>query len=205
MRSNILLVPSFWGADLKQKHLQVKEDNTKLVVLFPGKNYSTDKPVLYYAGFSSIQSGYDLLMLEYGYQAARTDLDIDDLPRIIEESIESIRQIINNYNDVVFISKSLGTIIAGEVHEKLGINIRHIYLTPIQGTIRYINNSEGIVIYGDNDEVFRKDLSKQINLNNVRKVIEIPNADHSLMVENPIESIEILKKLTTMYLDFLKD
>lgn len=205
MKSDILLVPSFWGTDMKQKHLQVKENNTKLVVIFPGKNYSSDKPVLYYAGIAAVQSGYDLLLLEYGYQAARTDLDIDDLPRIIEESIGSIKQIINNYTDVVFISKSLGTIIAGEVHEKLGIHVRHIYLTPIKDTIRYINDSEGIVIYGDNDVTFSKDMSKQINLNNVCKVIEILNADHSLMVENPIESIDILKKLTFIYLDFLKD
>ncbi|MFD0618698.1 alpha/beta hydrolase [Paenibacillus sp. GCM10027629] len=199
----ILTVPSFWKTEMKQKYYQLHEENSKLVVLFPGKNYPCDKPSLHFAGTSAIQSGFDLLVLEYGYQSARTNLDINDLPRVIEDSHESVRRIINKYNEVIFISKSIGTIVAGEVHGKLDIPIRHLFLTPIKDTVYYINKYNGLVVYGTKDEVFNNELANQINIDKVRRVIEIPNANHSLETNNVEESIEILGKLVRIYMDFL--
>ncbi|MCV4232519.1 alpha/beta hydrolase [Virgibacillus sp. LDC1] len=204
MKLETLTVPSFWKTEMKQKYYQLYEENSKLVVLFPGKNYPCDKPSLHFAGTSALQSGFDLMVLEYGYQAARTNLDINDLQRVIEESHESVQRIIGKYNQVVFISKSLGTIVAGEVHGKLKIPIKHLFLTPIKDTIHYINKFNGLVVYGTKDEVFHRELADQINIDKVREIIEIPNANHSLETNNVEESIEILSKLVRIYLDFLK-
>jgi predicted alpha/beta-hydrolase family hydrolase len=204
MKLEILTVPSFWKTEIKQKYYQLYEENSKLVVLFPGKNYPCDKPSLHFAGTSALQSGFDLMVLEYGYQAARTNLDVNDLQRVIDESHESVQRIIGKYNQVVFISKSLGTIVAGEVHGKLEIPIKHLFLTPIKDTIHYINKFNGLVVYGTKDEVFNRELADQINLDKVREVIEIPNANHSLETNNVEESMEILSKLVRIYLDFLK-
>jgi len=205
MKLEILTVPSFWKTEMRQKYYQLQEDNSKLVVLFPGKNYPCDKPVLHFAGASAIQSGYDFMVLEYGYQAARTDLDIDDLQRVIEECHESVQRIISQYKEIVFISKSLGTIVAGEVHEKLGIPIKHLFLTPIKDTIPYINRFKGVVVYGSKDEVFNHELANQIKLDMATEVIEIPNANHSLETNHAPESIEILSKLVRIYMNFLNE
>jgi predicted alpha/beta-hydrolase family hydrolase len=204
MKLETLTLPSFWKTEMKQKYYQLYEENSKLVVLFPGKNYPCDKPSLHFAGTSALQSGFDLMVLEYGYQAARTNLDVNDLQRVIDESHESVQRIIGKYNQVVFISKSLGTIVAGEVHGKLEIPIKHLFLTPIKDTIHYINKFNGLVVYGTKDEVFNRELTDQINIDKVREVIEIPNANHSLETNNVEESIEILSKLVRIYLDFLK-
>lgn len=196
-------MPSFWKTEMKQRYYRLYEENSKLVVLFPGKNYPCDKPVLHYAGTSAIQSGFDLMVLEYGYQAARTNLDINELPRVIEDSYESVQRIISEYKEVVFISKSIGTIVAGEVHGRLDIPIKHLFLTPIKDTIHYINQFKGLVVYGAKDEVFNKELANQINIDEVREIIEIPNANHSLETNNVEESIEILSKLARIYMNFL--
>lgn len=188
---------------MRQKYYQVKENNDKLVVLFPGKNYPCDKPILHFAGTSAIQSGYDLMVLEYGYQAARENLDMSELHRVIEESHESVQRIISKYEQVIFISKSLGTIVAGEVHEKLDIPIRHLFLTPIKDTIPYINKFNGLVVYGTKDEVFNGQLAKHINIDEVREVVEIPNANHSLESNHVAESIEILGKIVRIYMNFI--
>lgn len=200
---NLLTVPSFWKTELKQKHYKIQEKNSKLVVLFPGKNYPCDKPSLHYAGISAIQSGFDLLVLEYGYQAARTDLDIKDLPRVIEESEKSINRIVNNYERVVFISKSLGTIVAGEIHRRIGIPIKHIYLTPIKDTVEYINSTEGITIYGTKDDFFNNEMAEKIKISNNRRIVKIPNANHSLETNNVDESILILRSLANIYMEVL--
>lgn len=203
MKLEILNVPSYWKTDMKQKYIQLYEENSKLVVLFPGKNFPCDKPILHFAGTSALQSGFDLMILEYGYQAARTDLDVNELQRVIEDSHESVQRIISKYKQVVFISKSIGTIVAGEVHGKLEIPIQHLFLTPIKDTIYYINKFNGLVVYGTKDEVFSKEHANQINIDNVREVIEIPNANHALETHNVEESIEILSKLVRIYMEFL--
>jgi predicted alpha/beta-hydrolase family hydrolase len=205
MKLENVMVPSFWKTEMRQKYYQLQEDNRKLVVLFPGKNYPCDKPILHFAGASAIQSGYDLMVLEYGYQAARTDLDIHDLQRVIEESHESVQRIISKYNEVVFISKSIGTIVAGEVHGKLDIPIKHLFLTPIKDTIHYINRFKGLVVYGSKDEVFNHELANQIKLDKGTEVIEILNANHSLEADHAPESVEILSKLVGIYMNFLNE
>lgn len=203
MKFEILNVPSYWKTDMKQKYIQLYEENSKLVVLFPGKNFPCDKPILHFAGTSALQSGFDLMILEYGYQAARTDLDVNELQRVIEDSHESVQRIISKYKQVVFISKSIGTIVAGEVHGKLEIPIKHLFLTPIKDTIHYINKFNGLVVYGTKDEMFNKEHANQINIDNVREVIEIPNANHALETNKVEESIEILSKLVRIYMEFL--
>ena len=193
MDLNILSVPSFWVPELKQKLFNIEKGNSKLVVLFPGKNFSCDKPCLHYAATTAFQSGYDVLVLEYGYQAARTDLDIKDLTKIIDESEACISQIVHEYKQLIFISKSLGTIVAGEVEKRLNLSLKqHIYLTPLQDTIPYINSSNSIVVYGTNDPLFNKELAEKIK---DKTIIEYPNANHSLETNDVEESINIMQSL----------
>lgn len=201
-KMDVIPVPSVWGTELKQKHITVREQNHKLVVLFPGKNYPCDLPLLYYAGNTAIQHNYDVLKLEYGYQAARTDLDINQLPSVIDECCESVQKVINNYEQVIFISKSLGTIVAGEVHRRLQSNIKHVFLTPLVKTIPYINSSEGTIIYGSNDPAFTKEDAAQIESS--RKVVEIARADHGLETGDVEENLNHLKVVVDIYREVLK-
>ncbi|TVX96327.1 alpha/beta hydrolase [Cohnella terricola] len=203
MNMEIIGVPSNWGTELKQKHITVLERNHRLVVLFPGRNYPCEMPALYYAGNTAIQYQYDLLILEYGYQAARSHLDLQDLPRVIDECSESIQRIVDRYDEVVFISKSLGTVVAGEVHCKLQRPIRHLFLTPLIETIPFINRSCGIVIYGSNDPFFKPEDAGRIDLSGDIRRIEIPNADHAFETGDVQENIAILQRLAKTYGEFL--
>ncbi|MEF7439831.1 hypothetical protein V4V36_04990 [Paenibacillus lautus] len=116
-----------------------------------------------------------------------------------------VQRIISKYNEVVFISKSIGTIVAGEVHGKLDIPIKHLFLTPIKDTIHYINRFKGLVVYGSKDEVFNHELANQIKLDKGTEVIEILNANHSLEADHAPESVEILSKLVGIYMNFLNE
>lgn len=196
-KMNVIVVPSVWGTEVQQKHITVREENHKLVVLFPGKNYPCDLPLLYYAGNTAIQHNYDVLRLEYGYQAARTDLDMNQLSSVIDECYESVQQVINNYEQVIFISKSLGTVIAGEVHRRLQTPIKHVFLTPLVKTIPYMNSSEGTVIYGSNDPAFTKEDAAQIESS--QKVVQIDGADHGLETGDVEENLAHLKVVVDVY------
>lgn len=205
MELNILSVPSSWGIELKQKHFKLHEQNNRLVVLFPGMHYSCELPILYYARATATQCGFDLLALEYGYQAARSNLEFNELPRVVDECEETLKLVLNQYEQIVFISKSLGTLVAGEVHSRLKKYIKHVYLTPIFKSIPYINATEGIIIYGSNDSVFDENVASQITVTKNRTIIKIADADHSLETKNVEHDILTLGKLVKLYKDFLNE
>lgn len=199
MKLDIIDLPSYWGTELRHKHIRTQEQNHKLAVLFPGQNYPCNMPPLHYARSTAIQAGYDVLLLEYGYQAARLELNIQDLPKVIDECVASIQQIITPYRQVSFISKSLGTVVAGESHRRLDRSVKHIYLTPLVDALPYINSSSGAVIYGGNDHVFCNIEAEQIILSDKRTIIEIPHADHALEAGDVIQSLSILSSIVDIY------
>lgn len=205
MKATLMKFPSHWNAEISVRYVQVAETNRKLVVMFPGKNYSCEKPTLHYAGLAARECGYDILALEYGYQAARTELEYREIPKIIEDSERAVRQLIGSYEEIVFISKSLGTVVAGEVHRKLGAgaNVRQIYLTPIPDTLPYIHETRAVVVYGTKDDLFPAELASRLTASNRLKIVSIPGANHVLETARAEESLEILRGLTVLYKDVL--
>lgn len=204
MKLDWIRASSTWGTELRHKFITHGTTCSKLAVLFPGMNYSCELPLLHYAGSAALELGFDVLGLEYGYQAARTEMDIKDLPTIVHECSEAISSILGEYEQVVFISKSLGTIVAGEVHRKLQMETRHIYLTPLQQTVSFINSTDGIVIYGGKDALFGEEAVKQVAPEGNLRIIVIPDADHGLQVGSVRANLDILRDIVDVYLEFLK-
>lgn len=122
---------------------------------------------------------------------------------IIEECTEAVRQIIGGYDEVVFISKSMGTVVAGEVHRKLQLQVKHIFLTPVSETVPFINSTDRIVIYGSEDSLFGDEALQQIAPEHSHGIIEIPGADHGLEVGNVRENLSRLQLIVDLYVQFL--
>lgn len=133
----------------------------KLIVLFPGINYSCDCPFLYYGGFKYEVKDYKKKCITYNLK--------DDEKPSYEKYIESIKKDVlsqlehvdfSAYTDIVFLSKSIGTVIACWAQDKLDLKVKHIFLTPIDKTLPYIKKSRNIswVISGTKDK--KVDLQK---------------------------------------------
>lgn len=117
------------------------------VVLFPGVRYSVDTPLLYYAGSAFAQRGYEILPVDYGDEAqSLTGLErtADALEGPVLDQLRSWN--LGQYEDVVFVSKSIGTVLAGRCAQRLGCAVRHIYLTPLELTLPYLNRAEDIAV-----------------------------------------------------------
>ncbi len=194
MQVDKIILPSAWGRDIVHKYVQ--NGNPSVAVFFPGQNYSCELPLLYYTSKSAYEAGHDLLMLEYGYQSARTAFDKTKVDQLIQECYTSISQIIHQYNEVVFVSKSLGTYIAGKTAELFKEkSIRHMFLTPIRSTIPFIEKFGGFVVSGTEDPVFQEEDMKQVEGFRNTEVLRIQDADHLLEVSNVNRSLEILNDL----------
>ena len=127
----------------------------KLLVMFPGRNYSCDKPLLYYAGKIFEKRGYEVVRLDYNY---RLKGNRDDIRGLIEEAKSYVGEQLANiafvgYEDVVFLSKSMGTALAGYFENLFGIRVRHIFLTPVPEALKYMHRGRCIVVAGKDDRI----------------------------------------------------
>lgn len=111
----------------------------KLAVIFPGIGYHTDKPLLYYAKKLAAQLGYEIKEVPYG-----------GFPKDVKGSEEKMRQAFlsalsqtehmleqvnfTEYEELLFISKSVGTAVAAAYAVKHGLAPAHIYFTPVEAS-----------------------------------------------------------------------
>ncbi|WAG63429.1 hypothetical protein LL037_13090 [Clostridium estertheticum] len=174
-----------------------------MVVLFPGGNYSTDCPLLYYAGLKFEYRGYEKVAISYGdLLKQHTSLDecIDDVKSAVLMQLQAYD--LSKYDDIVFVSKSFGTVIAGWIEEKLCIEVRHIYLTPIKETLPYIQNEKNIIIVvaGTKDKQLDADILKQHCIKENICLKQIDGVGHRLEVLNDMDkNIEVLIEVLSLY------
>lgn len=173
----------------------------KLVVLFPGGNYSVDMPLLYYANFKYVVQGYEKLAISYGDYVK--DVTEDSKKKLRESVLHQVEHIdFKDYEDIIFISKSMGTTIAGWLQQTLGIKVRHIFLTPIEETLQYITSDRDIIIIiaGKCDKLLDAYKLKQHCEEAGVSLHQIEGVGHRLEVFGDMDSnIDILKEIVSLY------
>ena len=175
-----------------------------LIILFPGSGYTVNHPLLFYARFKYRAKGYECISIDYG-DCVRKDLTLDEVIENIKTFILSQVKVIDfsSYNDIIFVSKSIGTTIAGWLAARLqNNNIRHIYLTPLEQTLQYIaaDKNIGLVVCGTKDKLMPADiLEGHCNKANIKLKL-IAHVGHNLEIPGDAPaSIEILKQIVKAY------
>ena len=166
-----------------------------LMVLFPGNRYTAAHPLLYYAHLKYERKGYQVIRINYG--------SFNTIDEAKSSALAQIKEIdFTIYDDIVFISKSMGTVIAGEIAETLSTSVRHVYLTPLEDTLRFIKYGENIsiVIAGTKDPYMDAHILKEHCEQEKIKPELIEDADHSLEVSDDADiNIDILKRIVDFY------
>ena len=179
--------------------------NNKLVVIFPGRNYSCDKPVLYYAAKIFSTREYDVIPLSYNIDA---QIDRNDVKALVEGAKQSVlRQRADvdfqAYEDVVFVSKSMGTVLAGFFEYYFKINVRHIYLTPVADALKYMQRGKCIVVSGKDDKILEARKLKIYCVEQDIALKQFEEVGHSL--EHPTDinkTFAILMVLVRLFKEF---
>ena len=109
---------------------------------------------------------------------------------------------LKTYDEVVFVSKSLGTAVAPWVEEALEIKARHILLTPIRETLPYIRNDKHIVAVaaGDADPALDAETLKAHCAQAGIRLLQFRGADHRMEVMGDVDRcLEIMKEMAALY------
>lgn len=173
----------------------------KTAVYFPGIGYHCDKPLLYYSRKIACELGYqNYRNISYAYDGG----NIRGNERKMREAYEALllqaeSQLADvdwfGFDDVLFVSKSIGTVIAASYAEKRGLrNMRHILYTPLAQTYLFAPE-HGIGFIGtadpwsDTDEIIRLSEANRIPL----KVYD--GCNHSLECDDTLKNLEFLKDI----------
>lgn len=167
----------------------------KLVVFFPGAGYGMDCPLLYYADFLYETNGYERKVMDYQSIVMNPTLSVDEKKKQVREFVANQAKniLFETYGEVVFISKSVGTIEAGWLAEQLSVKVIQIFLTPVSETVPYFTLDNKIVI-GTKDKAY--EIVKTTCDEKHIAAVYIEDANHSLEIEGkPYESIDVLKRV----------
>ena len=97
--------------------------NKKLAVFFPGIGYHNDKPLLYYSRKLASEAGFQCIRVDYNGFASGIKGDMEKMKEALETAYSQTELILSSvdwktYEDIVFISKSIGTVVAARYAKK---------------------------------------------------------------------------------------
>jgi phosphoglycolate phosphatase len=108
----------------------------------------------------------------------------------------------SKYEKVIFLSKSLGTIIAGQYASEKNIpNLTQVFFTPVDKTLPYINKED--LIFAAEKDSYMEDTS--LKLASFPHAHILPIQAHSLEdKEDELHSLKILETIMTTIQDFFQ-
>jgi len=178
MTVTLIEVPSYAGVTIRNTLFQ-RAGNTRLMVLLPGRGYTVAAPLLHYSFNIGWNHGYDVLQVSYGFHAAQSSLNVEDMPAIHQESVQAVTQALEAgaYAELVLVGKSLGTPIAAMLANQQPTATKALLLTPIQKCYQLVKATPTLAVIGPADRVYEGGMAVDTDIV-TWKVYE--GLDHSL-------------------------
>ena len=182
---------------------------TRIAALFPGIGYNKSMPLLYHAGKLALQQDFKVKALDFKGFPTRLKGNRDAMMQAFSVAVaqaeEQLRFIdFPVYDDVVFISKSVGTVAAAIYAAKYHVPARQLYFTPLEQTFSLVEAGNGLVFHGTADSwastaaVTEGCETKQLTLKT------IPDANHSLETGNVSADLAALSGIMEDVEQFLR-
>ena len=129
----------------------------KTAIIFPGIGYHKDKPLLYYSRCLAKEAGYSVECIDFlGIVWEKGDLrDPAKMNEFFVHTMQCAEKSLSGISvaaddELLFISKSIGTVVAACYAKEKGLNVKQIYFSPIVPFGIYAQDY-GMAFYGDND------------------------------------------------------
>ncbi|MDO4633194.1 MAG: hypothetical protein Q4B01_04990 [Eubacteriales bacterium] len=171
----------------------------RIVVLLGGIGYHCDKPLLYYARKIADDNGYSECININFQKTLDMKKDLDSCFQIYQQQVEEELAEVNwsVYDEILFISKSLGTAVAAAYMEAHSDRfnkqkIRNVYLTPLEMTFKY-HPRTGMAFSGTSDPwIDLDDIILCCQKSDVALEM-IEDMNHSLECGDPWRNIDVVR------------
>lgn len=130
-------------------------DKGRLAVLFPGIGYHCDKPLMYYSARVARAAGYAVLPVPYAGFPEKVRGDADKLRASVEIALAQAIEMLAgvnwaDYGEILFVGKSIGTLVASRYALERGLAVKSVLLTPLEATFPFVRG-EAVAFHGTAD------------------------------------------------------
>ncbi|MGN0391133.1 MAG: alpha/beta hydrolase [Wujia sp.] len=180
----------------------------KIAVFFPGIGYHCDKPLLYYARKLAQEFGYEkIVSLSYSYDGGNIRGNEKKMQQAFEvlyaQAEKSLAEIdFEQYSDILFVSKSVGTIIASAYAEKYAVKCRQVLFTPLAQTFEF-DHEDAIAFIGTKDPWSDVGQVRALAKEQGMPMPVYDEANHSLETEETLKNLVILRDVMEGVSEFL--
>lgn len=191
----------------------------KIVLLFPGVGYHTDKPLLYYGRKLAQNYGFEtVISLSYGGFKSGIKGNPDKMKEAFESALAQTEEIFkkeckkndldrkkvfSSENEILVISKSIGTAVAAAFLKKHGYVGKNIYFTPVRESFLFMEPGSGIVFHGTSDP-----WAKTEEIREGCEKLHLPlyiteGANHSMETGDALKDLQIMQDIMVHCNDYL--
>lgn len=176
-------------------------------IIFPGIRYGLNKPLL-----KELDEGIngETIYLDYStfYDEKSDSFDKEKAYEFVLSKINFDN--LNEYSEIILISKSIGTIFSGKIRELIKTKypnlirkVKYICLTPLNQSIPFLEQTDYIA-YGSNDKYLSEDARNKLKYRYINLNV-INNGNHRLEVEGNTkeENEKIVKNIILEALTYL--
>ncbi len=183
----------------------------KTAVIFPGVGYTKDRPLLYYAGKLAAAFGYELIHVDFsGISWSKEKLkDRAFLEETMKVCLDKTRKKLDDLGDltdadVIFISKSIGTVVATAYAKKMSVNAKQICFSPLEIIEEYVNDEGAVLFCADADRYADYASLERIATDKKLKIHTIKGGNHSLETGDVATDIDNLKQMMDLVKAYLE-
>jgi len=127
----------------------------KIACLFPGIGYTCDKPLMYYSWKMLSGQGWEIVPLSWSGlpdkakgNPEKTQLTVHIALEQAEEKLQDTDW--SRYDEILFIGKSLGTVVCAAYAKRHGLRCRQVLFTPVEATFQFAGR-DSIAFHGTAD------------------------------------------------------
>ena len=190
----------------------MKGNIMKTAVVFPGVGYTKDRPLLYYAGKLAAKYGYELKAVDFaGLDWSKDKLkDSDFLRETMEKCMLITENALSQIGDLsdaqtVFISKSIGTVVATAYAKRKGISPVQICFSPLEMIGAYVPEGGAVLFCGDADPYAQFGALEKIANDKKLEMHRIAGGNHSLETGDVATDIDNMKTMMQRVSELLGD
>ena len=173
---------------------------SRYAVIFPGIGYHVDKPLLYFGKMLARKNGYEIIEVPYGNFKKGIKGNAEKMKEAFESALEQSEKLLadvrwEDAEEILFISKSIGTIVAGAFAQQKSLRVRHVWFTPLKETFLFDGSADAIAFHGTADPwASDEDIEEGCRQNGI-PLTEIPGANHSLEKGDALTDLANLPKV----------
>jgi len=184
-----LRISGFGDEPVPNELIRQRPGLNTLAVFLPGRWYTCDMPLFYFAERLMVERGWDVLRVQFDYRQSGEPVSEDEqLKRLAVDSQSAVNAGMadGTYRRVVLVGKSIGTIAMAQVLPALeAVDTWSVWLTPLLKRPDVLEcvmagSSRSLVVIGSEDFQFDPVVIDALARDNGCAIVVIDGGEHSL-------------------------